>query len=405
MLLKEFEAEGDVGDKIAEFVEHFDHHTEFFRDNYYNIIRYLIANAPIIHSPAHGGFSLACNYQSIRTIATDTENFPNTNAARVIPTTPLPQMIPTDFNPPEHTYYRRVLNPLFSPPAMKRRRDAVIDLAKQLIADLRTREQFDFIDDYAKPLTGITSFKLIGLDPATWRVYDTPITNSTFGMGSEEQRAADYLEYEQRVRDAVARAVKDPDPETVIGAMALSTIDDRQISNEEISRTVNTLIIGGLGTTQAVAGSCAVYLARNPERKQELIGHPDRINAAVGEFLRIFSSAPITGRAVPVDIEMQGKTLRAGETVGLFWAAANFDPQFVDRPFEVDFQRNSARSITFAMGPHMCLGQHLARLELEVIVRVLIEDMPNYVLAEQTVVPAPRVASILGFANVGVRPL
>ena len=52
MLLKEFEAEGDVDDKIAEFVERFDHHTEFFRDNYYNIIRFLIAKAPIIGSMA-----------------------------------------------------------------------------------------------------------------------------------------------------------------------------------------------------------------------------------------------------------------------------------------------------------------------------------------------------------------
>ena len=403
MLLKEFENENDNEQHLADFVENFDHHSTFFRDNYFNIIRYLVDKKPIFRSPAYGGFSMVCNYEAMRAVATDTATFPNTNAARVIPASPLPQMIPTDFNPPEHTYYRRVLNPLFSPAAMAKRRAEVLQLARDLLADMRKRDIFDFIDDYAKPLTGITSFKLIGLDPATWPAYDTPITNSTFGIGSLEERTEGYLAYEQRVRDAVAVAVRNPDPATVIGAMALSTLNDRKISEEEICRTVNTLIIGGLGTTQAVAGTSAVYLARNSGKKQELIDNPERLVAAVQECLRLFSSAPITGRAVPVDTQIMGVHVRAGETLGLFWAAANFDEKFVDRPFEVDFQRKSARSSTFAMGPHMCLGQHLARLELEAMLKILLEGMPGYEVVEDGVVAPPEIASIVAYVHVPIR--
>jgi len=403
MLLKEFENEKVSDQQIAEFVENFDHHSTFFRDNYFNIIRYLVAKKPIFRSPAYGGFSMVCNYKAMRAIATDTKTFPNENSSRVIPSGPLPPLIPVDLNPPDHTFYRRVLNPLFSPSAMARRRDDTIQLARELLAAVRKRDPFDLIDDYAKPLTGIASFKVLGIEPTTWPDYDTPITNSTFSIGTLEERASGYLAYEQRVREAVAKAVKHPDPATVIGAMALSGLDNRKITEDEICQTVNTLIIGGLGTTQAVAGSSALYLSRNPERKLELIEHPERLSFAVNELLRLFSSAPITGRAVPGDARLLGQALHAGETLGLFWASANFDPDFIDRPFEVDFQRPSSRSTTFAMGPHMCLGQHLARLELEAMLKVLLEDMPDYAIIEEGVVPAPDVASILAFIHVPVR--
>jgi cytochrome P450 len=403
MLLKEFENENASDEQIADFVENFDHHSTFFRDNYFNIIRYIVSKKPIFRSPAYGGFSMVCNYEAMRVVATDTKTFPNENSSRVIPSGPLPPLIPVDLNPPDHTFYRRALNPLFSPNAMARRRDDTIQLARELLAAVRKKDHFDLIDDYAKPLTGITSFELLGIEPTTWPDYDTPITNSTFSIGTLEERASGYLAYEHRVREAVAKAVKQPDPATVIGAMALSTLDNRNISEDEICQTVNTLIIGGLGTTQAVAGSSALYLSRNPERKRELIEHPERLSFAVNEFLRLFSSAPITGRAVPDDVQLFGEALHAGETLGLFWAAANFDPNFIDRPFEVDFQRASSRSITFAMGPHMCLGQHLARLELEAMIMVLLEDMPNYAIIDDGIVPAPDVASILAFVHVPVR--
>lgn len=403
MLLKEFQAQTYNEAEIASFFENFDHHSTYFRDNYFNVLKYMVEKRPVFRATTYGGFGVVASYEAMRAVATDWKTFPNANEARVVPRTPLPTLIPPDINPPEHTFFRQVLNPLFSPAAMAGRREEVIALAREILSGLRAKGTFDLVDDYAKPLTGITSFKLIGIAPETWPAYDTPITNSTFSIGTLEERAAGYMAYEQRVRDAVSSAVANPDPSTVIGAMALSERGGRKITEEEICQTVNTLIIGGLGTTQAVAGAAAVYLGRNPERRQELIDHPERVQAAVGEFLRVFSSAPMTGRAVPHDAPVQGQTMRAGEILAVFWGAGNFDPAFVDRPFEVDFQRESARSTTFGMGPHMCLGQHLARLELDAMLRVLLEDMPDYTLIEEGIVAPPEVASILGYVNVPAR--
>jgi len=403
MLLKEFQSDVYDEEELAKFFENFDHHSDYFRNNYFNVLRYMVTKSPVFRATTYGGWGVISKYVDMRSVATDPVTFPNDNQARVVPAQPLPNLIPPDVNPPEHTFYRQVLNPLFAPSVMAQRRDEVFRLAHDLLVEAKKKGQFDVIDDFAKPLTGITSFKLMGLEPETWPAYDTPISNSTFSIGTDEERAAGYVAYEARVREAVAEAVKVPDPATVIGAMALSSRGGRAVSEEEICQTVNTLIIGGLGTTQAVAGSAAVYLGRNPERRQELLDHPERVNAAMNEFLRLFSSAPMTGRKVPRDTVVNGHTMRAGEILGVFWAAGNFDPDFIDRPFEVDFQRPSARSTTFALGPHMCLGQHLARLELEAMLKVLLEDVPHYELIEEGIVPAPQVASIFGYAKVPVR--
>ena len=75
MLLKEFENENDNEQHLADFVENFDHHSTFFRDNYFNIIRYLVDKKPIFRSPAYGGFSMVCNYEAMRAVATDTATF------------------------------------------------------------------------------------------------------------------------------------------------------------------------------------------------------------------------------------------------------------------------------------------------------------------------------------------
>ena len=403
MLLKEFQSEVYDEKRLAEFFENFDHHSDYFRDNYFDVMRYMVTKSPIFRATTYGGWGVISKYADMRAVATDPATFPNDNQARVVPAQPLPTLIPPDVNPPEHTFYRQILNPLFSPSVMAKRRDEVFRLAHELLVEAKEQGSFDIIDDYAKPLTGLTSFKIIGIEPETWPLYDTPISNSTFSIGTEEERAAGYIAYEARVKEAVAAAVKNPDPDTVIGAMALSSRGGRAISEEEICQTVNTLIIGGLGTTQAVAGSAAVYLGRNPNRRQELLDHPERVTSAINEFLRLFSSAPMTGRKVPHDTVINGHTIRAGEILALFWGAGNFDPDYIDRPFEVDFQRPNARNTTFALGPHMCLGQHLARLELEAMLKVLLEDIPNYSLVEEGIVAAPQVASVFGYAKVPVR--
>lgn len=401
-MLKEFYSENNIDKEIDDFLTEFDQHSDFFRENFLNIVQTIATRAPILHSSRHGGFTVVSGYESLREVATDTASYFSESRSRVIPSTPLPPLIPTDLNGADHVFWRTALNPLFSPARMKERQDAMNGLARELLAAAANKASFDIIEDYAKPLTAITSLTFFGIDATEWRAFDEPITNSTFYIGSPEQRGRDFMGYQERVREAVEIGLRDPQPGTVLAAMKAHESAGRKPTPEECFHLLNNLIIGGLGTTQAVTGTAAVYLARNPDRRQELIDHPERMAGAVNEFLRLFSSAPITGRSVVQDTTLRGHRISADEPVALFWAAGNYDPAFIDRPLEVDFQRNM-RSTTFALGSHMCLGQHLARAELAVLLETLIAVAPNYVVIDEEIVTPPDLASALAYVTVPAR--
>ncbi|OYU34721.1 cytochrome P450 [Novosphingobium sp. PASSN1] len=401
-MLKEFYSENNIDKEIEDFLTEFDQHSDFFRKNFLNIVQTIATKAPILHSSHHGGFTVVSGYEPMREVATNTETYINESRSRVIPSTPLPPLIPTDLNGQDHAFWRTALNPLFSPARMKERKEAMLSLARALLEDAAKKDRFDIIEDYAKPLTGITSLTFFGIDATNWREFDEPITNSTFFIGSPEQRAKDFMQYQERVREAVKIGLRDPQPGTVLAAMKAHESAGRKPTPEECFHLLNNLIIGGLGTTQAVTGTAAVYLARNPDRRRELIEHPERMAGAVNEFLRLFSSAPLTGRSVVKDTTLRGHAISANEPVALFWAAGNYDPAFIDRPLEVDFQRNM-RSTTFALGSHMCLGQHLARAELAVLLETLIKTAPDYQVIDEDILTPPDLASALAYVTVPAR--
>ncbi|MBW8838219.1 MAG: cytochrome P450 [Burkholderia sp.] len=193
--------------------------------------------------------------------------------------------------------------------------------------------------------------------------------------------------------------MKEVDGPGLIGHMARSTIDGRSMAAEEIEAVVLNVIIGGLDTTQAVFSSVAVHLGRNPARSRELAEHPDRIRGATSEYLRVFASAGLTGRRTEQDVTIDGYEFRAGETVLLFWGATNFDPNFIADPFELHFTRQQPPTLTFATGPHRCLGQQLAKLELEMLIEKLV-SLEGYELIEEEVEAAPDVGSVLAYMRV-----
>jgi len=387
---------------VEDFFQDFDHRSPFFQANLFDIARTAALKYPAFRSEHYGGFSVVSNYALMHKISMAPAEFPNDAGAQSIPQSAMPPLIPADINPPHHAFYRSALNPLFAPSRMARLEQDVEARAVAMVTQAIEAGEAELISDLALPFTGLTSFGLFGFDPQQWRRYAMPLHNATFALGSAEDRAAELEEYGSAIAATVAELVKDPDPATVIGALALYEQNGRRISTEEINNIVNTLVIGGLGTTQAAISTATVYLARNPERRQELIDHPERIPAAVNEFLRVFTPTIFNGRMVPRDIEIDGHLFRAGETTLLFRTAANLDPTFIERPYEIDFQRQSSRMVSFGLGPHMCLGQHLARLEFTVMLRTLLRLAPDYELAEEPTLP-PNFGTALAYATVPLR--
>ncbi len=401
-MLNEFQSETPVS-AFDEFLKNFDHHSEFYRKNYFNVIERLTSRKiGMVRSSAwNGGFSIVTSYELIRKVTDRPALFTNLHGYRVVPRTLMPLLYPNDLDGEDHAFFRKVLNPLFSPKRMTEYREGVQADIERILAELRQRRHFDWATDVAQPVTGRVTMRLLGLPEEEWAEYALPVHHVAFCIGSTESRIAEAQAFAVKVKEEVARLAALPDAPGLIGHLARTEFDGRKVSVDDIERTVLNIIIGGLDTTQATFSCAAVYLGRNPERQQELRRHPERIRNATMEFLRLFASAPMTGRYNAQDIEIDGHHFPEGEATLLFWPAANFDPAFVDRPMEVDFTRSASRNITFATGPHSCLGQHLSKMELEIMVSCLVAT--DYTLIEEGIVPAEDISAALAYLHVPCR--
>jgi cytochrome P450 len=143
------------------------------------------------------------------------------------------------------------------------------------------------------------------------------------------------------------------------------------------------LFIAGLDTVFATLNNVFVWLAQNPDRRQEIIDNPDNINATLEELLRVFS-VTFSGRTLTQDYELHGVKMRQGDKITSILPAANYDPSAFENPTQVNFRRPRKPNLAFAGGVHSCMGAHLARLEMRICLQEFLRRIPNFRLKEGT---------------------
>jgi pentalenic acid synthase len=154
------------------------------------------------------------------------------------------------------------------------------------------------------------------------------------------------------------------------------------LQRRELVTIILILLVGGHETTATMIGLGTFALFNHPEQLKQVLGAPELWSRAVDELLRhqTIAQSPIQ-RAVLADIEIGGEVIRAGEGVLAELATANRDPATFEDPEKMDFQRNARAHLSFSYGPHQCLGQAIARMELEVLFRKLFTRFPTLSLA------------------------
>jgi cytochrome P450 len=138
------------------------------------------------------------------------------------------------------------------------------------------------------------------------------------------------------------------------------------------------MMAGGMDTTTAVLANAALYLFQNPDERRRLIDEPELLPSAIEEFLRFYSPVQALARTVASDTVLHGQQLREGQRLLLSWASANRDETVFDRADEVVLDRKPNRHAAFGLGAHRCLGSHLARLEIRIVLGELLRRAPNY---------------------------
>ena len=385
-------------DKLA---SDFDHHSEEYRSNSIDILMHMRGKCPFAHSTQYGGFYVATKAEDCLEVAKNADVFSNW-PAEVIPALEPTLMIPINVDPPELYDYRAILNPLFSPNKVKLHAAYVRQVADELMDKIVAKGGGDLKWDFALPLTGIMTLKLAGLPPEDWQHYAPPLHQLIYSRLPMEDRLKDMAVMIDRMRTEIRRLKDDPVPGSVIEYLYNVDMAGRKLRVDEIDSFILIMLGGGLDTTQALFGMSCVYLARNPERRQELIDHPELLDNAIEEFLRVFPPTQGNSRRATQDVTVAGHVIKAEEQVFMSWAAANRDPADYDNPHDIDFRRENIRHFSFGVGPHRCLGSHLARLEAKTMFQVLLERAPNYKLVDGGVELGDDIGTIAGFKKIEI---
>jgi cytochrome P450 len=292
---------------------------------------------------------------------------------------PLP-LVPIAFDPPEHTRFRKILQPFFSPhtlndmlPSLQRQAIDIVDAAA-------AKGECDVMADIAIPYPSQVFLTLFGLPLkdrdrlVAWKDNVIALSELPSMEGADLTPALELVAY---VAEAINERRQNPGRDILSQVL---TGDDPLDDGEAIGLSF-LFVLAGLDTVTSSMGSALLELARNPGLRVTLRDDPEQVKVFVEEIVRLEPPAPIVPRVTTQSVTVSGVTLQAGTRVRLCLAAINRDDSDDISTNEVVMDGTVHRHWGFGGGPHRCLGSHLARMELTLIVNEWLKRVPDFELA------------------------
>ena len=329
----------------------------------------------IFWSTANGGHWVAIRGEEIHKFLGDYQHFSSRQLTVPKSSAPPIPLYPIFADPPEHGLYRSLLNPSFSPKAVAALEGRARTLAIRLIEDLQPRGSCDFVTDFAQHLP-IEVFMSIVDVPTSDR---QDLLEWADGMvrpknpGDVHTTIAKIFQYAAG-KIAARRANPGDD---LISKLTRAEVKGRLLTDPEITGMVSLVLIGGMDTVVTALSFAALFLARSPSHRRQLVDDPKLIPKAVDELLRRF---PIVnqGRCVARDWDYKGVPFKEGDMILLPTTLHGLDERVFPNPLQVDFNRPTPLHSTFGNGAHRCPGSNLGRTELKVFLEEWLKRIPEF---------------------------
>ncbi len=332
---------------------------------------------PIARSEVGEGYWVLNTQEDVTRVNADWQNF--SNATGFMPDRPkdMPYLYPEECDPPFQTQVRDGINPFFRPSVIHAQEPAIRKLALRLTDEIKQESEIEAIQRYCTALPGLVFCDAIAGMPTDaidflQTAFDEAILGPVEGRGAALQRGYDYIDDYMKQRQANPTGSGDL-------VEAIVNLDSELFDWEAKVGILTNLTIGGIGTTGFVFASALYYLVDKPELRRELGSDPDKMQAAVEEFIRFYAPSPHDGRRALDDARVGDVEVKKGEYVLNNYGAASRDPAVFECPHEVKLDRGLPnRHMAFGHGIHRCVGSHLARLELRIGIETFLTEIPEY---------------------------
>jgi cytochrome P450 len=325
------------------------------------------------------GWSLFRHADLVRVLA-DHEAFSNVVSKH--------RSVPNGMDPPEHTAYRRVLEPYFAADRMEAFEPVCQRIASQLLERLPCGVELDAIEAFATPFSLLCQSAFLGwpdtlLEPL--RQWTQRNRKATFAEDrSALARLAD--EFRSHVGALLTeRRARGPEaPDDITASLMRARVNGALLTDEELTSVLRNWTVGEVGSLAAAVGILTYQLSVQGELQARLRRDPSLLPAAIDEILRMDGPLVLNRRVATRDVEMGGRSIAAGEPLSLIWLSANRDEQVFDHPEEVQVERDARNNLLYGAGIHICPGAPLARLELRLAMEGLLRCTRRIELSHDT---------------------
>ncbi|WP_406319291.1 cytochrome P450 [Streptosporangium sp. NBC_01639] len=290
---------------------------------------------------------------------------------------PAPPGAFTAMDPPEHTHYRHLLTGQFTVRRMRQLTARIQEITSEhLDAMERLGPTVDLVEAFALPIPSLVICELLGVPTEERARFQRDMTTLLRLDIPQEKKMAIFVALTEYMRELVVAKRAEPTDDLLGGLVAGGRLTD-----EELAVIGGILMGAGFETTANMLALGAFALMSHPDQLAVLRADPSVTDKAVEELLRYLSIIPGTIRTALEDVELAGQLIKAGQTVTVSIPAANRDPEHFPDPDTFDLRKPTAGHVAFGHGIHQCLGQQLARVEMQVGIPALFERFPTLRLA------------------------
>ena len=331
------------------------------------------------HDPVHwdGRVWGITRHADIRDVATSPELFSSAGGIRP-DQDPVPQMI--DMDAPQHLWRRKLVSTGFTPRRVVQQEARVLELTDAIIDRVCEKGSCDLVRDVVAWLPIEVIGGALGFDPkdfGTLLEWSDALMCALTGDPDVLDRAGEaFGGYVGYVTGAIAERRELP-TEDLLSILVHAEVDGQRLTDDDVLYESLLILIGGDETSRHVMSGGVYQLLRDREQWERLLADRSLLPKAVEEMLRWVTPIRNMARTVTRDTTFGGKDMQAGQKLVLLYPSANRDEDVFDEPFRFDIARTPNEHLAFGVGPHFCLGNALARVEVRTMVDRLLERLPD----------------------------
>ncbi|MBE1576289.1 cytochrome P450 [Amycolatopsis roodepoortensis] len=369
-------------DPIERLTRRFDYHDPEYTPEVAEIVnREIGKNEGVTYSEAHGGMWILSRYEQVKAAFKDHATYSSGSGVFFPRAAGTPKFSPIDFDPPEHRARRRLMSPPLQQDVVRSLESQVAELTSRMVRPMVERGHGDFTGEVSKPLAiGVLAIALGLSESAQHQIRE--LTTTLWARLSKNPDLTDFWpEFRQLVSEEVRRAKEEPG-DSYLSRLVGAELNGEPLSEETLQSIIVSYCIAGHETTMNTISRMLWYLGSNPLLQERLKAEPDLMPVAADETLRRWCPTDRFTRVTTRDVTIAGTAIPEGSRVVFLLDAANRDPDKFPDPDTFSLDRgNSHQHLSFGFGIHHCMGAHLARLELRIVLQELARH-PVYHLTE-----------------------